>query len=490
MAVLNMARVRVDTPRTRPACDYSKGRWLVALGCTAVALGLYSVLLWRTFPAAATDVGGDYAYVAWQMSHGAMLYRDVLGQQTPLLYVLGAAAYRMWPRPDVFLAIALGVRALTALAVLGLARARRFPPVIACAATLIYLLLPMGFFFGARFEPNILITLGGVLATLALTDLSPRRAVLAGLICGLSIMAKLTFAPIAVALALYLLVTRRLLLWPFVVSTLGVLLITTGVGIVSVGPEFIEGAYLAHVGSTLSGANLVMSVQYVWRVEGLTVLAALVGALLAARQAGSGRLLALYLLGGIATLGATVSVGSLAPEMLAGEPAIALCATFAVQRAVTAWHTHYAGRRLVHQSPFVLVVLLVVGQALAVRDDALALREGQPSARLGCLVRLLRNRDYQDGAVVAPAYAAFLAQRRLLEGLGDLFNWSIRIHRGDRTAQTQAKTVLAAVSTQHIAVIAFDSDDPLPPQVERAVVTSYALAAHCGATDIFLPRTP
>ncbi len=473
MAVQNIARVQVDAHRTRPAYVCSKGQWLVALSCIAVALSLYSIAIWRTFPATATDVGGDYAYVAWRIGRGAMLYRDVLGQQTPLLYLLGAAAYRLWPRPDVFLAIALGTRALTALAVLGLARACRFPPVAACVATLIYLLLPMGFFFGARFEPNILIALGGVLATLALTDLSPRRAVLAGLICGLSVMAKLTFAPIVLAFALYLLVTRRSLLWPFVVSTLGVLLIATGVGITYAGPDFIEGAYLAHVGSTLSGANLVMSMRYVWRVEGLTVLAALVGALLAARQAGSGRLLALYLLGGIATLGATVSVGSLAPEMLAGEPAIALCATFAVQRAVTAWNTHYAGRRIFHQSPFVLVVvLLVVGQALAVRNDALALREGQPSARLGCLLRALQNRDHRAGAVVAPAYAAFLAQRPLVAGLSDLFNWSIRVRRGDQTAQAQVKTVLAAVSTKHIAVIAFDSDDPLPPQVERAVVTS------------------
>jgi hypothetical protein len=73
----------------------------------------------------------------------------------------------------------------------------------------------MGFFFDARFEPNLLITVRGVLCALALTELSSCRAVLAGLGCGLSIMAKLTFAPITLALAAYLLITRRSLLFPF-----------------------------------------------------------------------------------------------------------------------------------------------------------------------------------------------------------------------------------------------------------------------------------
>src|SRR2546423_13371240 len=41
------------------------------------------------------------------------------------------------------------------------------------------------------------------------------------------------------------------------------------------------------------------------------------------RQAGPQRMLALYLLGGITTLEAMISVGSLVPEMLAGEPAVA-----------------------------------------------------------------------------------------------------------------------------------------------------------------------
>ncbi len=463
-------------------------QWGIALGCTVVVLGLYLGLLWRVFPASETDVGGDYVYVAWQMSHGAALYRDVLGQQTPLLYLLGAVAYRLWARPDVFLAVALGVRALTTVAVFALARASRFPPAAACGAALIYLILPMGFFFGARFEPNLLITLGGVLCTLALTDLSPQRAALAGFGCGLSIMAKLTFAPLVLVLAIYLLITRRSLLVPFVASTVGVLCLAIAVGLATVGPAFIEGALLAHVGSTLSGANFVVSLQYVWRVEGFTVLAAIVGAVFAARQVGPGRLLALYLLGGLATLGATISVGSLAPEMLVGEPAIALCATFAVQRVVTIWRHHRTRRLSPRLVPLVLAaLLLVVGQVLAVRDDALVLQVSQPSPQLICLVRLLHNPEYQHGPVIVPPYAAFLAQRPLVDGLSDTFNWSIRVHRGERTAEAQAKAIITAITNKQIALIAFD-DEALPPRVERAVRTLYSPTTTCASTQVFVPR--
>src|SRR5205807_8664079 len=142
------------------------------------------------------------------------------------------------------LAVALGVRAATVIAVFSVARACRFPPLGAIVASLIYLLLPMGFVFDARFEPNLLITLGGVLCTLALTELSPGRAMLAGLACGLCICAKLTFAPIALALAVYLLVTRRSLLLPFILSALSVLLVFATVDLASAGQDFIQGALL------------------------------------------------------------------------------------------------------------------------------------------------------------------------------------------------------------------------------------------------------
>jgi hypothetical protein len=176
--------------------------WVAAFVATFL-LGLtYAVVLWHAFPAARADIGGDYAYVSWRMAHGEVLYRDLPGYQTPLLYLLGAALWHLWPQPDAFLAFALGTRLATLMGLVALCRACRLSPLLSVGAGAIYVLLPMGFLFDSHFEPNILITLGGVLAVLALTHLSRRRAVVAGAVCGLALMAKLTFAPLAITLAI------------------------------------------------------------------------------------------------------------------------------------------------------------------------------------------------------------------------------------------------------------------------------------------------
>ncbi len=445
------------------------------------------MVVWRAFPAGDTDIGGDYAYAAWQMSRGAVLYRDVLGQQTPLLYVLGAAVYHLWPHPDAFLVIALVVRIATVVSVWLLARACHFGAVFAVAAAVIYMLLPMGFIFDARFEPNILITFGGVLCMLALTRLSGRCALLAGAGCAVFVLAKLTFAPIALVLAIYLLLTRRSLAPPFILAVVGTLLAATIVGYVVIGPAYIDGAYLAHTGSTLSAANFVTSLRYVGGVEGVTVLAALAGALIALRQQGPRRLLAFYLVGGLMTLGATMSVGSLAPEMLTAEPAIALCAALASRHALMAWRQGRTARPIYARVAPILVAILVVGQFLEARDDARAVTFVQPSSGLSCAVRLLTRTAPTGLPVIAPPYAAFLAQRRLVAGLSDTFNWTIRVRRGDNVARAQAGAVVDLLRHRRVSVVMMDDDHPLPPHVMAAIGASYTPEPSCPGMRVFRP---
>jgi hypothetical protein len=40
---------------------------------------------------------------------------------------------------------------------------------------------------------------------------------------------------------------------------------------------------------------------------------------------------------------------------------------------------------------------------------------------------------------------------------------------------------------KQIALVAFDDDHPLPPEVEHAVVTFYAPGTACSGTHVFLP---
>ncbi len=478
------AMTAVVPGRRRVACA---APWTGALGLTLALVALYTAVTWHTFPASATDVGGDYAYDSWQLQRGATLYGDVLGQQTPGLYLLGAAVYHLWPRAEVFLAFALVVRAATVVGVLALARACGFTAVSAAMACVVYLLLPMGFLFDARFEPNILITLGGVLCTLLLTRLSVRRALLAGAGCAVFILAKLTFVPIALALAAYLLLTRRALAGPFGLAAVGTLLVATGLGYFVIGGTYIDGAYLAHVGSTLSWQNFAATLRYVWNVEGLTALTALAGAVFAARDDGPCRLLAFYLVGGLLTLGAAISVGSLAPEMLAGEPAIALCAIVVLRRALVAWRQGRTTRPLYACFGMAFAVLLIVGQVLEARDDAVAVTSARPSPGLACTERLLAGAIPVALPVIAPPYAAFLAQRHLALGLSDTFNWTIRVRRGDSVARVQADRVVALLHDRGIGLVMIDDDHPLPPRVERAVDEYYVPAPSCAGIRLYRP---
>ncbi|HKC72590.1 MAG TPA: hypothetical protein VKF37_00090 [Chloroflexota bacterium] len=121
------------------------------------------------------------------------------------------------------------------------------------------------------------------------------------------------------------------------------------------------------------------------------------------------------------------------------------------------------------------------------RDDALILRTSRPATGLICLVRLLRHTDHMPTPVIAPPYAEFLAQRPLALGLSDVFNWPIRVHRGDRTARLQARANIHRLMNKQIALVAFDDDHPLPPEVEHAVVTFYAPGTACSGTHVFLP---
>ncbi len=461
--------------------------WALASGIFLLLAVLYGIAMWRIYSTQQTDVGSDYAYASWRMSRGAMLYRDVLGQQTPLLYVLGAVVYRVWSRPDAFLAIALAVRIITVVGVWLLARASGFGAVFAAVAVIMYMLLPMGFLFDVRFEPNILITCGGVLCTLTLTRLSSRRALLAGAGCAVFVLAKLTFAPLALALGAYLLFTRRSLARPFILAAVGTLLTATLVGYGVIGPAYIDGAYLAHAGSTLSAPNFVMSLRYVCNVEGMTALAALAGALLALRQKGPRRLLAFYLVGGLMTLGATISAGSLAPEMLAAEPAIALCAALAVRDALLAWRQGRTARPVYARVAPFMVAVLVAGQFLEARDDMQAVASARPSLGLNCAARLLERAASTGLPVIAPPYAAFLAQRRLVVGLSDTFNWTIRVRRGDSVARAQVGVVVDLLRHRRVSVVMMDDDHPLPPRVTAAIGAYYTLEPSCPGLRVFRP---
>ena len=64
--------------RAAPCPSWAASRWICA-AALALLYAAYVVAFWHAFPPSQADVGGDFAYAAWQMSLGRVLYRDVLG---------------------------------------------------------------------------------------------------------------------------------------------------------------------------------------------------------------------------------------------------------------------------------------------------------------------------------------------------------------------------------------------------------------------------
>jgi hypothetical protein len=452
--------------------------------------GLYAAVIWQSVPVAALNAGGYYEYASWQVAQGARLYRDVVGTQTPLIFLLGAAAYRLRPQSDVFALFALTVRLLTMLGVYALARRCGLSVALALCAFLLYAALPLGFFFDNRFEPNILVTLGGILTISVLTRLSPITAGVAGVSCDLCVLAKLIFLPILGAVGVYLVLTNRPLLRPFLLATTGSLLVAFAIGWIGAGHDFVEGAFLGQAGQSLSWNNLEMSVHYLWSVEGITILVALAGGALGAHAGGSQRLLAFYLAGSLVPVAATLKPGSLAPEFLVAEPAIALCAALTLQRGFLLWRRSSApgSREWVMLLLPPLAGVLVAAQILEWREDWLTVAATHPTAQLSCEVASLNQDTHHGDAVIAPPYAAFLARRPLVDGVSDYYAWYFHVRAGYGSAVGQANDVARRLRDHDVPIVILAEDQLFPPQDQQALAMAYRSAQSCPGTRILVPK--
>jgi hypothetical protein len=181
------------------------------------------------------------------------------------------------------------------------------------------------------------------------------------------------------------------------------------------------------------------------------------------------------------TLGATISVGSLAPEMLMAEPAIALCAAVGAQYAWIAWRRRRQGRAGLYSRLVALLALsLLLGQVLEARDDAATVQAAHVAAGISCVIAALKDAGPASQPVIAPPYAAFLAGRALVDGVTDTFNWSIRLRRGDATARAQLADTIRRLRVGTVAAVALSADDEaLPLPLRRALDTMYTSRPTC-----------
>src|SRR5919201_3007258 len=206
---------------------------------------------------------GYYLYAAHRLAQGAVLYRDVMGTQPPLVYALGAAVFKLGGTLATLRLVSAALRALST-ALVFLAGLRLFGNrLTAGLAALTYTLLPIGMVWDRSFDVNPPLTLMVLLAVWPLLQFTPRATRLAGVLAAVALFTKNLYAPLLVATLAYLAVRRRPLLGPYLQGVI-VGLAALGAALAAyAGREGLYDAFLGQQSSPFNPAWFVVSVSNV-----------------------------------------------------------------------------------------------------------------------------------------------------------------------------------------------------------------------------------
>jgi 4-amino-4-deoxy-L-arabinose transferase-like glycosyltransferase len=414
---------------------------------------------------------GYYLYAAHRLAQGAVLYRDVMGTQPPLVYALGAAVFKLGGTLATLRLASAALRALCTVLVF-LAGLRLFGDRLTAAlAALTYALLPIGLVWDRSFDVNPPLTLMALLALWPLVHFTPRAARLAGVLAAVALFTKNLYAPLLVATLAYLALRRRPLLRPYLQGVM-VGLAALGAALAAyAGSAGLHDAFLGQQSSPINPAWFVVSVSYVITWEGAVVLVAIVGACLCWRESRSRRLegaLALdyapwFLGGGSAVLLATLKEGTFGTVFQVAEPAVALLAAYGAMWAVRPRArdhgpaAHAAAQRTARRPAVALALPAAVLVALAslASADRAALAQGN-AAEVARVVAMIRAHTQPGATIVAPPYYALLTGTRIPGDAADTYILAQRVRHADPWAIRWVRQVTRDLGAHRIPIVLTD----------------------------------
>ncbi|MCX7049859.1 MAG: glycosyltransferase family 39 protein [Candidatus Sumerlaeota bacterium] len=233
---ISQQRVPPQTPRRR---------WLLLAALSGLAL-VYTAIYISQMSEAYIDFGdGNYLYIARRLNEGLVLYRDILSPQPPIHVCVGALLLRLggWLGSPLYtVRIFSMLLHLATMAIVALLALKIFGRVAAAiAAAVLYLLVPIGFWWtlGYQSEPFEMAFL--LASTLFFLDFKPRSLVLAGALAAAAPFCNMTAVPFLLFNIAFLLI-RRPRLAPYYLAPIAV------VGVIVAGVfEWATGAYFQNV---------------------------------------------------------------------------------------------------------------------------------------------------------------------------------------------------------------------------------------------------
>ncbi len=449
------------------------------LGAALAMLGATAWVYARGATSYIDNGDGYYLYAARRVAQGVTLYRDVMGTQPPVVYLLGAAAFKLGAPLQGIRLLSAAMRVLATALVYLLSRRLFDSKPAAALAALLYTLLPIGLVWDRSFDVNPPLTLVALLAALALSYDTRRMARASGLLAALALFTKDLYLPLLAVTLVYLIMRRRRLLAPYLQGLLGGLVLLGGALVVYAGPDGPRDAFLGQDGSPFNPAWFVAAVAYVAASEGGIVLVALAGAvigryarrrILTPRAPGGSGYAPWLLVGSAAVLLATLKEGTAGPVFQLAEPAVALLAAYG---ALWAWRRRATKPVMPGALALPAVLLLSVVSIVGADRAALAWGNSGEVARVAALVRA-----HPGAVIVAPPYYALLTGTHLPGDAADTYIVARRVARGDRAATAWVRRVVAGIDARRYPVVLVDlrlaAIAPLMAALQRTYRPLYA----------------
>lgn len=430
-----------------------------------------------------------YLISADAVSRGLMPYRDFLTAHPPLLFALGAPLAALEEGVLPFRVFSVVLAAGIGLAAWRLAWRVTADRWVALLTGVLTLFAPLGLFFSRLFLNDALVSLLALGAVILLLDSDKKRVALAGTLCLLGTLTKLTFLPLAAVFLLHLLLKNRSQALLFATIAIGGSLAAAAILEAATGGAYLDAIIGAQASKSHSLTNFTEGLKRLWQMDWPLIVAAVPGIWLAGHElapTAAGReqlrLLLFWLGAALIPLLTLPAAGHDINLFQPAEPALALFAAWGLAGLVK--------RRTAASLAAVLLFLLLAAPGWLTRDRDYFFRSNAEDTAV--TVTAIRQNSSECQAVLVCGCYALEADRPVMGEYLDPFLWEERYRRGDPEALAKLDELQQELTTGKAGPVVLASGsltaELLQPTLKERYRQEYE-SASWPAVALWLPAT-
>jgi hypothetical protein len=473
---------------------------------------IYSSLVISNFSGDYIDFGdGNYLYISSRLADGLVLYRDIMAPQPPCHLYLGSLLIRLGrilgnPLYTVrSFSLILHVATMILISLLaGKIFKRSFEKI---AAPILYLLIPIGFWWSQGYQSEGLLIFFLLFSLYFYIDFNPRSLIFAAVFGALAVFTNMTAAPYVFFSALYLLIrkTRQSLYYMIPLAVLGLV----GVGMMETLTDgsYLQNVFFNQVGTfpnpKISGGEGVF--QYAFRKivnEGKDVLAweagyvlfglsGLILYLLKSGKAGERReYVGWYSFFSLCSIIYVSKGGTMEYIFTIGEPFAVLFFAHAMGLfwrdillsgcIFSRFEWRDTSRLLAFFSlVFLLIVTFYVG-VFYIRNTLSGFNYELSGDKMKKVKEIIETHSQPGDAILSPPYYAFITGRRVIEEYSENYIWTIKyanetiVEGKPGEGVAKALAIARALEEKRIPIVLLDlaQTGNLPP-IKKAIEQNY-----------------